>query len=183
MIHRPQHAHGWTLIELMTVLAIVALVTGFTVSGLSAATQATHANAAASKLLTSLTTARSRAASAGMEVVLCPSNDGRTCSGDYHWEGGWIAFADLDRDGDHGNDEPILQHQAALPPRLRLITSAGRTKIRFHPNGGNVGSNATFTLCDGRGPAKAVAYVMANQGTLRAGKPSTTAAREACSSH
>ena len=46
----------------------------------------------------------------------------------------------------------------------------------FQPNGGNVGSNVTFTLCDGRGVEKAVTLVLANNGRLRSGTPSAAAA-------
>jgi type IV fimbrial biogenesis protein FimT len=47
----------------------------------------------------------------------------------------------------------------------------------FQPTGGNSGSNATFTLCDGRGAASATALVLSNGGRMRAGRPSAAAAR------
>jgi type IV fimbrial biogenesis protein FimT len=47
----------------------------------------------------------------------------------------------------------------------------------FQPNGGNAGSNATFTLCDGRGAARASTVVLANDGRLRRGRPTPAAAR------
>jgi type IV fimbrial biogenesis protein FimT len=49
----------------------------------------------------------------------------------------------------------------------------------FQPNGGNAGSNVTFTLCDGRGAAQARSLVMANDGRLRA-TPAGAAAARAC---
>jgi len=49
----------------------------------------------------------------------------------------------------------------------------------FQPNGGNAGSNITFTLCDGRGAAQATTLVLANDGRMRAGTP-TPAAAAAC---
>ena len=49
----------------------------------------------------------------------------------------------------------------------------------FQPNGGNAGSNVTFTLCDSRGIEKATTLVLANDGRLRQGKPSADAA-QAC---
>ncbi len=65
----------------------------------------------------------------------------------------------------------------ALPTRLRH--AARRPRLVFQPNGGNAGSNVTFTLCDRRGAAKATTLVLANDGLLRAGTPSAAAA-EAC---
>ena len=49
----------------------------------------------------------------------------------------------------------------------------------YQPSGGNAGSNVTFTLCDGRGAVRATTLVLANDGRLRAGKP-TEAAALAC---
>ncbi len=97
---------------------------------------------------------------------LCPSNDGVACASGYHWEGGWIAFAATHAGSDRTADEPILLRQPALPSKVHLITSAGRTRVRFQPSGGNAGSNVTFTFCDGRGAASASAYAMANNGAL-----------------
>mgnify|MGYP006170030997 CR=1 FL=1 len=57
---------------------------------------------------------------------------------------------------------------AFLPDGRMLVTERpGRMRIVFQANGGNAGSNVTFTLCDGRGPRKAVHLVMANDGRLR----------------
>jgi type IV fimbrial biogenesis protein FimT len=47
------------------------------------------------------------------------------------------------------------------------------------PNGGNAGSNVTFTLCDGRGADQATTLVLANNGRLRSGTPTADAA-QAC---
>ena len=65
--------------------------------------------------------------------------------------------------------ERVLRVEPALAGRVRLHSTVGRTRIVFQGNGGNVGSNATFTLCDGRGPARARALIMGNAGTLRDG--------------
>ena len=62
---------------------------------------------------------------------------------------------------------------------MHLRTTVGRTRLVFQPNGGNAGSNVTFTLCDGRGAAQATTLVLANDGRLRSGTPSTAAA-QAC---
>ncbi len=64
---------------------------------------------------------------------------------------GWIAFAATHTGSDRTADEPVLVRQQALPRKVHLVTSAGRTRVRFQPSGGNAGSNVTFTFCDGRG--------------------------------
>jgi len=159
---------GFTLVELACALVIVALLATFASQGVFAAVYASRASVTVSSLMAALTRARSAAASTEIDVVLCPSTDGETCSAGYHWEDGWIAFQATKPGSNHVAAEPLIQRQTALPPKVHLITSAGRTRIRFQGNGSNAGSNVTFTLCDARGPRAATAYAMANNGNLRA---------------
>lgn len=164
-----QHTQkGFTLIELVIVLAIVAVVAVFAGRGASAVVNASRTSASTASLFATLTRARSFAATAGVDVVLCPSTDGARCATGYHWEGGWIAFPAIHAGSDRTADEPILLHEPSLPTKVHLVTSAGRTRVRFQPSGSNAGSNITFTFCDGRGPRAASAYAMANNGTLHA---------------
>jgi len=157
---------GITVIELMFALAIAATLFGFATSSVSAMVNAAHTSSGFSSLLASLTRARSIAANAGVEVVLCPSNDGSSCAEGFHWENGWIAFQSMHGRSERESDDPILLQQGALPPKVHLATTAGRTRIRFQSSGGNVGSNVTFTFCDGRGAKAAQAYAMSNAGNL-----------------
>ena len=62
----------------------------------------------------------------------------------------------------------------------RLLSSSGRTRIIFQGNGGNAGSNVTFTLCDGRGAGKAQTLVVSNAGNLRRGVASPEQIAAAC---
>ena len=66
---------------------------------------------------------------------------------------------------------------------MHLRSTAGRTRLVFQPNGGNAGSNVTFTLCDGRGAATATTLVLANDGRLRAGTPTPDAAQRLRAAH
>ena len=172
---------GVTLIELMFALAIIGILLGFASNGVSAAMNASRTSNGFSSLLASLTRARSIAANSEVDVVLCPSIDGASCAVGDHWENGWIAFQAMHGGSDREADEPILLRQEALLPKVHLVTTKGRTRIRFQPNGGNAGSNATFTFCDGRGARAAQAYAMSNPGNLRATAPEAANVAEACS--
>jgi type IV fimbrial biogenesis protein FimT len=176
---RAKRPHGFTLLEALIVMAVVTLLLGLAVPALGNARAAAHAGAARAALLDSLMTASSHAALTATHVVLCPSRDGTTCSGDPDWSPGWLAFADLDNNRLPGPNETVLRRQPALDGSTRLRSTIGRTRLVFQPNGGNAGFNVTFTLCDRRGPAHAVSLVLANNGRLRSGKPGT-AAVEAC---
>lgn len=180
MRNRPIHQEGLTLIELVVAIAIVATIAAFAARGASAAINASRASSGVASLYASLTRARSLAALGTADIVLCPSTDGTSCTGGYHWENGWIVFPALHSGSDRTADEPVLLHQAALPPKVHLITSAGRTRLRFQPSGSNAGSNVTFTVCDGRGARAASAYAMANNGNLHATAVDAAAAAIAC---
>lgn len=175
-----RHHHGYTLIELMLTLAVASILCLTATSVAGSAMNAARSSDATSRLLASLTRARTTAAVYGTDVVLCPSANGRDCDDAYHWEDGWIAFVDANGSGEHDPSQSLLLSEKHLGPRVRLITSSGRTRIRFQPNGSNAGSNATFTLCDGRGAAKATALVMANNGNLRRDTPTAERVAEAC---
>lgn len=171
---------GITVIELLFALAAIAILAGFTGNAVSAAINAARTSNGLASLIAALTRARSDAANGGIEVVLCPSSDGNSCSAGYHWENGWIAFQATHGTAEREADEPILQYRQALPAKVHLVSTVGRTRIRFQPSGGNLGSNATFTFCDGRGARAAQAYAMSNAGNLHATPPEAANVEEAC---
>jgi type IV fimbrial biogenesis protein FimT len=175
-----RNATGWTLIELLIALAIVAILGGFAVSSVSALIQAGRSSAAHTDLLATLTTARSAAAVRETDVRVCPSADGRTCADSYHWEQGWIVYVDANNNNSKDDTDVVIGSYPKAGDGVRVITSTGRRTIEFQSSGGNGGSNATFTICDRRGPAKAQAFAMSNTGGLRAVAPSATAVTEAC---
>lgn len=173
------HTTGFTLIEAMIVMAIAAILLAVGVPAWSNARSAIHNGATRSTLASSLLDAVRHSALTGTEVVLCPDRGDRQCSGSVDWSAGWIVFADLNENRIREPGDTLLTQAPALAGSVRMLSTAGRTRLVFKSNGGNVGSNATFTLCDARGTAHASTLVLANDGRLRQGKP-TTAAAQAC---
>ena len=171
---------GLTLIELVIAVAIALVVGGLATSGLSGALESSRASAARADFIASLSLAATRAALAGSRAVLCPSMDAEHCSDGADWSEGWLVFLDANGSRELEGGERILRLQRALPGRVRLRSTAGRTRIVFQGNGGNVGSNVTFTLCDGRGPAKARSLILANFGRLREDAPTAKNAAATC---
>jgi type IV fimbrial biogenesis protein FimT len=172
------HQSGFTLVEAMVSLIVIAILAGVAVPAWSSAGEAARSGSAQAALGMSILGAVSHAALTGSEVVLCPG-DVAGCRPSIDWSGGWIAYADLDRDRFRDPNETLLKAAGPLGGKVHLRTTQGRTRLVFQPNGGNVGSNVTFTLCDGRGAAKATTLVLANNGRFRSGIP-TEAAALAC---
>ena len=171
---------GWTLIELMLVLACLAIAGGLAASALSSTLEAARAASARGELVSSLGQAMARASLAGSRAVLCPSSDGQACSSGPDWSQGWLVFMDSNASRELEGGERVLRRQGALPGRVRLRSTEGRTRIVFQGNGGNGGSNVTFTLCDGRGPRRARALVLANFGRLRETTPTAENVAATC---
>ena len=169
---------GFTLIEMVAAMSVVSILAGIAIPAVQDAAEAARSGAAKGTLVESWMTSVAHAANTGSEVVLCPGNAGG-CLGGIDWSQGWIAFADIDGDRVRSPNETLLKQAEPLGGKVHLRSTAGRTRMVFQPNGGNAGSNITWTLCDGRGPESATTIVVANTGRLRTGTP-TPAAAQAC---
>ncbi len=169
---------GFTLIEAVVSMSVASLLASIAIPAVQDAAEAGRSGAAKGALVESWMTSVTHAANTGSEVVLCPGDAGG-CRDSIDWSRGWIAYADLDGDRQRSPNETLLKEADPLGGRVHLRSTPGRTRMVFQPNGGNAGSNITWTLCDGRGPGQATTIVVANSGRLRAGTP-TPAAAQAC---
>ena len=170
--------NGFTLIEALIVLAAASILLCVAVPSWRDSVHATRSAAAKASFADTWLASVHHAALTGVEVVVCPGA-APACRDSTDWSHGWMAYADLDGDRARDENETLLRQVAPLDDGVHLTGTAGRTRLVFQPNGGNAGSNVTFTLCDGRGRDRAVTLVLANNGRLRDGRPSRAAA-EAC---
>ena len=175
----PHRCTGFTLIVLMIAVAIAGVLLGIALPAYSSAKAAAQTQTLRDALLGALLESRNAAALYERDTVLCPSRDGLTCADSFEWQHGFVAAIDL-----NGNDTVDDADRRLLfrgeTRDVRLLTSGGRKRIQFQPNGTNAGSNATFTFCDRRGPTRATSLVMNNRGDLREARPSATAVAAAC---
>ena len=167
---------GFTLIEAVVVMTVAAILLAIAIPAWSHARAAANAGAVRADLAASLLDAIRHSSIAGTEVVICPALSSGFCSGSTNWDSGWIVFADINGSRMPDANETRLAGSDALPGDVHLRTTTGRTRLIFQPNGGNAGSNVTFTLCDSRGPKSATTLVLSNTGNLRPGQPTDAAA-------
>ena len=172
----PRH-RGFTLIELMMVLAIVAVLLMLAVPAFGKLIGSTHGNAARSQLETALNQARIAAVSRGSHVIACPSSGASRCDRSTQWQHGWLVFADPDRDGQRSDDEPVIAVTQAQPAGVAILSTAGRLKVDYRPDGSAWGSNLTLTLCARATGTAGASTVVVNQiGRVRRGQADPVAA-------
>jgi len=135
-------ARGFTLIELMVAVMILAILITLTVPSFNNAALSGKLGGFANDLVASAQLARSEAIKRNATVMLCASSDGASCDAPDGWETGWIVIVDPG-----GADERLLQAHPALPDEFRVIeTIAGATEIDFLPTVIGGGS-AEFQVC------------------------------------
>ena len=134
-------AHGFSLIELMIVVAIVSILAAIAVPEFVKMVASTRVKSATADLVADLAFARAEAIKRGVRVGVARANDA--------WVGGWLVFLDTGKDG-YTVGDPILK--TAHPPLAGSTVSAGTvtstssaimmcTKVRL-------GGNATKTAID-----------------------------------
>lgn len=106
---------GFTLPELLTALAVFAILVTLGAPAFVQLVQSNRLTAATNDLLAGLHGARTEAIKQGRRVTLCKSANLRQCAAEGDWAQGWILFADLDRDAETDAGEQVLRAGAAAP--------------------------------------------------------------------
>jgi type IV fimbrial biogenesis protein FimT len=164
--------HGFTMIELMICLAIAAILCAVSAPALGSLIHVDTSRASRNALVTSLNLARNMAVTQQRHVVVCPSNDQRTCSDGAWWQNGWIVFDDNNGDGQRAADEHLIE-AVQTQNGMAILTSEAREHVVYRGDGTSPGTNLTFTFCDRFGAAKASTVVVSNAGRPRQGSADT----------
>jgi len=158
--------HGFTAIELMICVAVAAILCAMSAPALGSLIHGETSRASRNALVTSLNLARNMAATGHGHVVVCPSDDQRTCSRGAWWQHGWIVFEDKNGDGEHNADERLIE-SVQTQNGLAILTSEARERVIYHADGSAPGTNLTFTFCDRYGAKKASMVIVGNSGRPR----------------
>ena len=146
-------ARGFTLVELIVVVAIGAVLAAVGVPSWVAFAQKLQVTGVSDAFVTGLHLARSEAIKRQDRVALCKSANGVSCAPAGGWDQGWIIFHDRNNNGQREAPEQILRRQQALPEALRLSGNLTVAQyVSFVPTGATklVGGGfqaGTLTVC------------------------------------
>ncbi len=178
---RSPAAGGFTLIELIVTIAIVAILIMIAAPSLRDAMLNVQLSAQANDIQTDLSMARSEAVRRRVQTGVCTSDAaGTACAGTNTWQNGWLVFIDADS---NGNVDPaagsVIKRQQAFDGKNTLaLTNTGTTKaayVAFGAGGTVVGGAQPmfFTLCDARKQGKTISISLAGRAAVEKAPPKT----------
>lgn len=151
---RARRAAGFTLIELMIVLVILAAVLVIGLPSFSSAALVSRLKSYANEAVTSVYLARSEAIKRNTAMTVCQSADGNACTTSGDWEQGWIVVVDPN------DPTTVLRYYEALSGDYKLTgyidpndpTSTAFQSMVFDPSGVGVAVDGvvrigTMNLC------------------------------------
>ena len=134
---QPSGSRGFTLIELMVAVAMIAILSAVAAPSFSEMMVRSAIRSASSDLGADLNVARAEAIRVGGRVSVCPrtSPTDMTCGSD--WSQGWLVFRDAGSTdiGTWQGADRLLRETTGIHQDLTLSRTAGTGAITFTPSG------------------------------------------------
>ena len=142
---------GFTLIEMMTTLTVLAVIMVIAVPSLSGLVRSSKVRSAQSELVASLMLARSEAAKRGVTVGVAASAP--VVGSEFNK--GWTVWVDANEDGVVDSTELVIRSYPALGAAVVLGTTGNVTRLAFAATGFLVPATAVnFKACGASDTAK-----------------------------
>ena len=138
-----KHEQGFTLLELMTALAVGAVLIAVGVPAMRDLTIQQRITGAAQDLRIDLALARNEAVTRATTVTVCPSSDLATCTND-GWGNGRLTFIDANANGVVDAGELVVKQSLPLAVGLTATPAAGF--VTFNARG--QATALTIGICD-----------------------------------
>jgi type IV fimbrial biogenesis protein FimT len=167
---------GFTLLELMVVLAIAGVLFAVAVPAMGDFLRNGRITAAANDVMAGLHFTRSEAIKLRQPVTLCTSadtvnadgsqNDDPTCAASDELTG-WFAFVDLNQSGTREVGEAVLMQREPMDARITARSSADPFAVTYLINGLALNPNESqLVLCDERGNVPSAGDLSSARGIL-----------------
>jgi type IV fimbrial biogenesis protein FimT len=132
-------SHGFTLVELMVVIAIAAVLASLAAPSFSRLIESTSLSSDVNTFLADTRFARNEAVKRGTLIVMCKSANPEVanpdCAAGDNWKSGWIIFEDRDNSGTHTATEPLLRQQGPLTSSGGIIDAGGTNLLNYVSTG------------------------------------------------
>ena len=147
MLNKTLKQHGFTLLELLYVLAITSILYSVATPSFQSLIASTQRYTLNQQLFTLIQYTRSKAAFQAQNVILCPSKDQKNCIND--WQQPLMIFADKNNNKRRDDEESIdkIENITQKNYRIRWRASGTSRYLRYVSDGSTSYQNGTFTLC------------------------------------
>ncbi|PID44284.1 MAG: hypothetical protein CSB48_02335 [Proteobacteria bacterium] len=162
---------GFTLVELLTVVAILAIAGVLAVPSLNDLINRYRADSIIQSYALLLGSAREEAVKRQVTTTLCPTTDNRSCHSD--WNSGVMIFSDTNGNALLDLDDSVIYSRSGLHENYSLEWKSFYQKpyIQFLPMGYTLRHNGTFVLCPANGnPLFARLLILNKPGRVRPGQ-------------
>jgi type IV fimbrial biogenesis protein FimT len=157
---------GFTLVELMVVLAIIAIVMAFGMPSFNEFVKNDRLSTQINLLVGHLAYARSEAVLRAQQVGLCASSNSTSCTGS--WSDGWLVYVDANGNSGYDADaDTILRVHQGLPTGMSLNSTTIGSNFLYDRRGYAATGGGNASLCDDRGAAYAKMIFISNTGRVR----------------
>lgn len=152
---------GFSLIELLTALAIGALLCGTALPAYHNLVTQNQTSAALNELFGALQLARQTATFDRVTTTICPW-DGATCGND--WRAGYAVFLDRNGNGVIDANDRVLAQGSATPAGAKLTWRSFRLRpfLSFTGRGLTRAENGSFVYCGPNGSTHSAAKIVLN---------------------
>jgi type IV fimbrial biogenesis protein FimT len=147
-----KHSAGFTLIEILTVITIVAILVALGVPSYQYVTNTNRISGEVNGLLGDMQYARSEAIKEGQTVTVCASSNSTAtppaCSGSTAWQNGWIVFSDPNGNQIVDANETVIRVQRPFAFGDTFNANLNVSAVTFNREGFALGipNIATITL-------------------------------------
>jgi type IV fimbrial biogenesis protein FimT len=163
---RIRQSVGFSLIELLITLSILAIATTIAVPSFASLVKTSKSGGARDQIMMILYSARNSAITQRRDIIVCAGSQMKGCT--RNWQDGAIMFADVNRNRMLDRTESVSASVGQA--ELQGVELRGnRAFTRFDLRGRASGTNQTIRVCL-PGESEALSVVIGNSGRIRSGK-------------